>query len=62
MALEMRSAVVGLVFLLKQMEDLKALIDWLDHLLYLSKQVLMVAATETEASPKMSKSSAKRRW
>jgi hypothetical protein len=44
------------------MENLETLMDWLDHLQYLSKQGLMLVATEIEASPKMSKSSAKRRW
>ena len=61
MMLEIVSVIEGLIFLLKQMEDFEALIDYPGHLQYLSKQDLMLAASMTVAFPKISKSSAKRR-
>jgi hypothetical protein len=59
MILDIFSEVVGFVFLLKWMEDLEAFIDCPDHLQYLSRHDIMLAAFETEAFPKMSKLSAK---
>jgi hypothetical protein len=61
MMLEIVSEMEGFVFLLKQMEDLEALIDFPNHLQYLSRQDLMLAALMIVAFPKMSRSSAKRR-
>jgi hypothetical protein len=61
MILEIVSEVEGFVFLLKRMEDLEALIDCPNHLQYLSRQDLMLAASLRVTFPKMSRSFAKRR-
>jgi hypothetical protein len=49
--LEIAFDVEGLMFLLKQMEDLEALINCPDHLQYLSKQDFMLATSVTVAFP-----------
>ena len=61
MMLEIASVLEVKMFLLKHIEDLLALIDYPDHLQYLSKHDLILAATMIEALPKISKSFAKRR-
>ena len=44
------------------MDDFEAFIDWPDQLQYLSKQDLRQAASEREAFPNKSRSSANSRW
>ena len=59
---EMEGTKEGEMFFVKQIEDLEALMDCLDHLQYLTRHELMLLAFEKVAFPKMSKSSTNKRW
>jgi hypothetical protein len=60
--LETTEQIIGLVFLLNLIEDLAALMDWLDQQHYLSRQVLILEASETVAFPKIRRSLANNGW
>jgi hypothetical protein len=59
---EMDETDEGREFFVKRIEDLEALIDCPDQLQYLTRHELMLLASVRVAFPKMSKSSANRRW
>jgi hypothetical protein len=56
------AVVMKLVFLLNRIEDLPLLMVLPDHRQYFCGQVLMLEASLRLALPKISRSSAKRRW